>query len=193
MYLSILNRVYPIKDSNLEWGGPRQSFEGIVMIVISFVAASSNSGKTTLIEKVIMILKARGLRVAVIKHASGGFDLDRPGKDSWRFQQAGADTVILVGAGRMALMKKIEQQPSPEEMERLAEDVDIVIYEGFKQDAKNKIEVFRRSVSGDHPLSMTDPSYRALVSDTPFMVSSPQFDKNDAEGVAAFIVDNKTP
>jgi len=161
------------------------------MIVVSFVAASSNSGKTTLIEKVVTILKARGLRVAVIKHASGGFDLDRPARDSWRFQQAGADTVILVGPGRMALMKKTEHQLSSEEIERLAEDADIVIYEGFKKDAKNKIEVFRRSVSGGHPLSMADPSYCALVSDTPCVVSIPQFDINDAEGVAAFIVDNK--
>ena len=80
--------------------------------VVSFVAASSNSGKTTLIEKVIRILKDRGLRVAVIKHASAGFDLDRPGKDSWRFQQAGADTVILSGPGRVALMRKIEQEPT---------------------------------------------------------------------------------
>ncbi len=162
------------------------------MRVVSFVAASSNSGKTTLIEKVVTILKARGLRVAVIKHASGGFELDKPGKDSWRFQQAGADAVILVGPGKMALMKKLKHQPSPEELERLAEDVDIVIYEGFKKDAKNKIELFRGGVSGAYPLSMTDPSYCALVSDTPCMVSIPQFDINDAEGVAAFIVDNNT-
>ncbi len=76
------------------------------MIVVSFVAASSNSGKTTLIEKIVPILKARGLRVAVIKHASGGFDLDKPGKDSWRFQQAGADSVILVGPDRVALIEE---------------------------------------------------------------------------------------
>ncbi len=74
--------------------------------VVSFVAASSNSGKTTLIEKIVTILKARGLRVAVIKHTSSGFDLDKPGKDSWRFQQAGADAVILVGPEQVALMRK---------------------------------------------------------------------------------------
>ncbi len=64
--------------------------------VVSFVSASSNSGKTTLIEKIVKHLKARGLRVAVVKHASAGFELDRPGKDSWRFQEAGADSVVLV-------------------------------------------------------------------------------------------------
>ena len=158
------------------------------MIVVSFVAASSNSGKTTLIEKIVSILKGRGLRVAVIKHASGGFDLDKPGKDSWRFQQVGADTVILVGPDRLALMKKIEHGPSLEELGQLAGDVDIVLYEGFKESAKNKIEVFRHGFSGEYPLSLYDPSYLALVSDRPFKVTIPQFDINDAEGVVKFMV-----
>ena len=158
------------------------------MIVVSFVAASSNSGKTTLIEKIVPILKARGLRVAVIKHASGGFDLDKPGKDSWRFQQAGADSVILVGSDRVALMKKLEHGPSLQELERLAGDVDIALYEGFKKSAKNKIEVFRHGVSGEYPLSQNDPSYLALVSDRPSRAAIPQFDINDAEGVVKFML-----
>jgi molybdopterin-guanine dinucleotide biosynthesis adapter protein len=158
------------------------------MIVVSFVAASSNSGKTTLIEKIVPILKARGLRVAVIKHASGGFDLDKPGKDSWRFQQAGADSVILVGPDRVALLKKIEHGPSLKELEQLAGDVDIALYEGFKESAKNKIEVFRHGVSGEYPLSLNDPSYIALVSDRPFSVTIPQFNINDAEGVVKFMM-----
>jgi molybdopterin-guanine dinucleotide biosynthesis protein B len=156
--------------------------------VVSFVAAASNSGKTTLIEKVVTILKARGLRVAVVKHASVGFDLDKPGKDSWRFQQAGADTVILVGPGRLALMKKTEHDPSPVELEQLTPDVDLVIHEGAKKSAQNKIEVFRQDVSGERPLCLDDPSYVALVSDKKFDVPIPWFDINDAEGVAAFLV-----
>ena len=155
--------------------------------VVSFVASSSNSGKTTLIEKVVAILKSRGRRIAVIKHASAGFDLDTPGKDSWRFQQAGADSVILVGPGKVALMRKSAHEPSFEELELLAGDVDLIIYEGFKKNAKNKIEVFRSGISGDHPLCMDDPSYLALVSDKPIDVSIPCFDLNDATGVADFI------
>ncbi len=160
------------------------------MRVVSFVAASSNSGKTTLIEKVVKILKERGLRVAVIKHASSGFDLDTPGKDSWRFREAGADSVILVGPGKVALLKRTGHDPSPEELERLAGsvDIDIMIFEGFKKNAKNKIEVFRHGVSGDRPLCMDDPSFLALVRDRSVTVSIPQYDINDAEGVAAFIV-----
>ncbi len=152
------------------------------------MAACSNSGKTTLIEKVVRILKARGLRVAVIKHASAGFELDKPGKDSWRFQQAGADTVILVGPGRIAVMRNIEHEPSPEELERAAGDADIVIHEGFKKTALNLIEVFRSGASENRPLCLDDRSYLALVSDIPFPVSIPLFDLDDAEGVAGFLV-----
>jgi molybdopterin-guanine dinucleotide biosynthesis protein MobB len=161
--------------------------------VVSFVSASSNSGKTTLIEKVVSILKGRGLRVAVIKHASAGFDLDKPGKDSWRFQQAGADTVILSGPGRIALMQKVDHEPTPDELAKLAGDAEIVIAEGFKRNVMNRIEVFRQGVSGEHPLSLNDPSYLALVSDKPFDVPIPCLDLNDATGVADFIVRMITP
>ena len=157
------------------------------MQVVSFVAASSDSGKTTLIEKIVPILKARGLQVAVIKHASAGFDLDRPGTDSQRFQQAGADTVILVGPRAVALMTRAETEPSTAELERIAGDVDVVIYEGFKKSARNKIEVFRTGISGDRPLCLNDPSFIALVSDQRFDCSLPQFTLDDAEGVSAFI------
>jgi molybdopterin-guanine dinucleotide biosynthesis protein B len=157
------------------------------MKTVSFIAASSNSGKTTLIEKVVRILKARGLRVAVIKHASKGFDIDRPGKDSWRFREAGADAVTLVGPDSMALMKMIERQPSPEELELWAGDVDIVIREGFKQEGSNRIEVFRGGVSGEQPLCVNDRSIIALVSSIPIAVAIPRFDWNDAASVADFI------
>jgi molybdopterin-guanine dinucleotide biosynthesis protein B len=158
------------------------------MRIISFIAASSNSGKTTLIEKIVKVLKARGLRVAVIKHASVGFDLDRPGKDSWRFWEAGADSVTLVGPGKVALMRRTEHDPSPEDLEHLAGDVDIILSEGLKKNAKNKIEVFRHGVSGDRPLCLDDPSFLALVRDRAVTASLPQYDINDAEGVADLII-----
>jgi len=165
-----------------------QITSGAVMKIVSFVAASSNSGKTTLIEKIVRILNERGLRVAVAKHASKGFDLDRPGKDSWRFQEAGAAAVVLVGPERMAVMKRIEREPTPDELVREAGDCDIIITEGFKRHARNKIEVFRTGVSGDRPLSLNDPTFRALVSDAPFPVPCPLFDINDARAVAEFII-----
>jgi molybdopterin-guanine dinucleotide biosynthesis protein B len=159
----------------------------LIMKAVSFVAASSNSGKTTLIEKVVRVLKARGLRVAVIKHASKGFDLDRPGKDSWRFQQAGADEVFLVGGGKMAMLRTIDHDPSPHELHRFV-DADIVIHEGFKKSGENKIEVFRQGVSGEQPLSRNDPSFIALVSDRRFDLSIPVFDLDDDQGIGEFIM-----
>jgi molybdopterin-guanine dinucleotide biosynthesis protein B len=158
------------------------------MRVVSFVAASSNSGKTTLIEKIVVILKAGGLRVAVVKHASKGFDLDKPGKDSWRFQQAGADAVILAGPNKVALLRKTGHETLPDELERLAGDVDVVMYEGFKSSARIKIEVYRSGISGKRPLCMDDSSIIAIVSDKPFDVAIPCFDLNEASAVSEFIM-----
>lgn len=158
-----------------------------IMKTVSFIAASSNSGKTTLIEKVVRILKKRGLRVAVIKHASKGFDLDRPGKDSWRFREAGADTVVLVGPDSMAMMKRTVAPPALEELEPLVKDADIVIREGFKQESSNRIEVFRSGVSANQPLCVKDRSIIALVSSEPVDARVPRFDWDDAAGVADFI------
>jgi molybdopterin-guanine dinucleotide biosynthesis adapter protein len=155
---------------------------------VSFVAASSNSGKTTLIEKVVAIMKARGLQVTVVKHTPAGFDLDKPGKDSWRFRQAGADAVVLVGPECVALIKNINREPTSDELEQFTSGSDIVILEGFKKTAKNKIEVFRQGISGEHPLCLHDPTFLALASDKRFAVSIPQFDINDAAGVADFLI-----
>jgi len=111
------------------------------MKIISFVAASSNSGKTTLIEKVVRILKGRGLTVAVVKHASKGFELDRPGKDSWRFREAGADAVLLIGPEGYALQKRSSRVPDQDRIRALVGDADIVIREGFKDEPGAKVEV----------------------------------------------------
>ncbi len=159
------------------------------MNTFSFVAARSNSGKTTLIEKIVKLLKARGLRVAVVKHASKGFDVDLPGKDSWRFQQAGADTVMLIGAGRMATFAVIDREPDLDELERSL-SADVVIVEGFKETARNRIEVFRAGISGERPLCMDGQGFLALVSDRKFPVAVPFFDLDDAEGIVQFMLKN---
>jgi len=158
------------------------------MRIFSFVAACSNSGKTTLIEKIVPLLKNEGLRVAVVKHASAGFDLDKPGKDSWRFQRAGAGTVVLVGPGQIAVMKEVDGELPTKELAQWTADADIIIHEGFKHTAINRIEVFRYGVSGTRPLVLDDPSFLALVSDRHFDVNIPFFDLNNAEGVAAFLL-----
>jgi len=161
------------------------------MKIFSFVAAASNSGKTTLIEKVVPLLKERGLRVAVIKHASKGFELDRPGKDSWRFREAGADAVVLAGPGQTALLRSGEREPKLDDLLGLLPDMDIALVEGFKRDAVNRIEVFRTGVSGPHPLCADDRSFLALASDRRIDAGIPWFDLNDARGVADFLMAGK--
>jgi molybdopterin-guanine dinucleotide biosynthesis protein B len=157
--------------------------------IVSFVAAASNSGKTTLIEKIVPLLKARGLRVAVVKHAHAGFETDRPGKDSRRFREAGADAVMLIGPDGSILMETLQAEPYTD-LEFLVRDFDIVIQEGFKKTAKNRIEVFRAGVSGEQPLCMTDPSFVALVSDIPIDTTIPRFDINDINGITEYLIAN---
>lgn len=151
------------------------------------MAASSNSGKTTLIEQIVRILKTRGLRIAVVKHASKGFELDREGKDSWKFRKAGADAVVLVGPDQLAVMKDIRQQPDDDGLMKMTGDVDLVIKEGFKTAGGARIEVFRSGVSAEPPLSARDPSFLALVSDRRADVGIPWFSLDDAEGIADFL------
>lgn len=158
------------------------------MKTISFVAASSNSGKTTLIEKIVRSLKKSGHRVAVVKHASKGFELDREGKDSWKFRQAGADAVVLIGPDQTAVMKRTDTPPDEAELGRLIGAVDLVIKEGFKAERGAKIEVFRPGVSANEPLSLRDPSFLALVSDKPFDVKIPQFSPDDIKDICDFLV-----
>jgi molybdopterin-guanine dinucleotide biosynthesis protein B len=156
------------------------------MNVFSFVAAASNSGKTTLIEKIVPLLKAKDIRVAVIKHASKGFEVH---PEICRYLDSGAETVIFSGAGELAVIRNTAHHLTLENMQKDIGEADITIYEGFKEDARNKIEVFRFDVSGKRPLCMDDPSYIALVSDVKFDIPIPQFDLNDADGVAAFIME----
>jgi molybdopterin-guanine dinucleotide biosynthesis protein B len=166
------------------------SFLRFTMKIISFVAASSNSGKTTLIEKVVRVLKQRGLRVAVVKHAPEGFDSDLRGKDSRRFREAGADAVLLVGPDAVALERRTPGPPGPEQMRQLVGEVDLVLREGFKEEGGDRVEVFRSGVSGEQPLCMRDRTFLALVSDVPFACGIPWYHLDDVKGVADLIVPN---
>src|SRR5881275_1042923 len=115
------------------------------MKVVGF-AGYSGSGKTTLVERLIPALKMRGLRVSVVKHAHHNFDIDHPGKDTYRHRQAGAFEVVVASSRRLALMREFEQDASLNVHHLLAElyeGVDWVLVEGFKQSNLLKIEVWR--------------------------------------------------
>lgn len=117
------------------------------MIPIISIVGRSNTGKTTLIEKLVPELRRRGYRVATIKHAAGGFEIDREGKDSWRHKKAGAYKTILVSPTELALMEVFEREYSVEELVDLyIKDADIVLLEGHKNNPYPKIEMLRKDV-----------------------------------------------
>lgn len=151
-------------------------------------AGYSGSGKTTLIEQLIPLFTAEGLRVSLIKHTHHGFDIDRPGKDSYRFREAGATEVMLAGAQRWALMRELrdEAQASLSELLARLSTCDLVLVEGFKSADLPKIEVHRPATG--HPMVYTEYSnVVAIASDAPLDAPLPRLDLNDAPAIARFV------
>jgi molybdopterin-guanine dinucleotide biosynthesis protein MobB len=162
---------------------------------VSFVA-KSGTGKTTLLEKVIAELKKGGWRVGVIKHDAHQFDIDHPGKDSYRLTAAGADTMLISSPEKLALVKKHGASPPIEALlATYFTDVDIVLTEGFKKSQLPKIEVHRgvRSASLLCRGEDFDPTLVAVASDEPLELDVPLFDLNDAVAVARFIEEKFLP
>jgi molybdopterin-guanine dinucleotide biosynthesis protein B len=154
------------------------------------VVGKSGSGKTTLLERLIPVLARRGLRVGTIKHDAHRFEMDHPGKDTYRHFAAGASLVMIASAEKLALQRRLDAaQPLPELVERYMTEVDLVLTEGFKSGDKPKIEVFRKGVGGEMLCGPGD-NLVAVVSDTPVAVDCPVFGFGDIEGVAEFIVIN---
>jgi molybdopterin-guanine dinucleotide biosynthesis protein B len=155
--------------------------------ILSFVG-HSGSGKTTVIEKVIARLNGAGLKIAVIKHDVHGFEMDRPGKDSWRHKQAGAVATIVSSPSKVGVVMDTDHDRPPEALARLIEGADLIITEGYKKAPHPKIEVFRPNATGDHtPLCIDDPALLAIISDEALESRVPVFGAGDIEGVAAFV------
>ena len=153
------------------------------------IAGYSGSGKTTLIEKIIPLLVKEGFRVSLIKHAHHEFDLDHPGKDSHRHRLAGASEVLITSSNRWALMHELRgaSEPTLEEQLKHFSPCDVVIVEGWKHHAMPKIEVHRK-LSEKPLLFPEDCSVIAVASDESLATELPQFDLDDAEAVATFII-----
>jgi molybdopterin-guanine dinucleotide biosynthesis adapter protein len=156
------------------------------------VAGYSGSGKTTLIEKLIPEIRSRGLVVSVIKHAHHGFDLDRPGKDSWRHREAGAQEVLMLSSGRWVLMHELRETPEPTLDQQLAilSPCDLVLIEGFKAAPVPKVEVYRPA-NGKPPLWTDNPHVVAVATDAATDTPLPILDVNDPVSVTDFILDYK--
>jgi molybdopterin-guanine dinucleotide biosynthesis protein B len=153
------------------------------------MAGWSGSGKTTLVERLIPVFTGRGLSVSVIKHAHHGFDLDRPGKDSWRHREAGATQVLMLSNDRWILMHELRGAPEPtlEEQLRLLAPCDLVLIEGYKAAAVPKIEIHRPSF-GRPALWPENPHVVAVATDGPIDCPLPVLPLNDPQAVASFIL-----
>ena len=150
----------------------------------------SGSGKTTLIEQLIANLCQRGFRVSTIKHTHHSFDLETPGKDSWKMREAGAGEVWLVSRYRSVLMEEFREMPEPtvaELVERL-HPCDLVIVEGFKNDPLPKIEVHRPHL-GFEPVWPSNRSVVAIASDAPVTAPLPHLDLGDIPAICDFMLD----
>lgn len=159
------------------------------MKVIGF-AGWSGAGKTTLISRLVPLLISQGLRVSVIKHAHHRFDVDVPGKDSWRHRQAGATEVLVTSANRWALMHELRgaNEPSLPDLLGKMSRVDLVIVEGFKSEPVRKIEVHRLA-NGQPALYPSDPWIAGIATDAPLQTSLPRAALDDTEAVAAMVRD----
>ncbi len=157
---------------------------------VSFVA-KSGTGKTTMLEKVIIELKLRGYRVGVVKHDAHRFNIDHPGKDSYRLTAAGADTMLIASPEKLALVKQHAEPPPIEELiATYFADVDLILTEGFKKSGLPKIELHRKERSatllcrGEN----FDPSLIAVASDEPLELDVPVLDLNNPAEVTDFVV-----
>ena len=155
-------------------------------------AAYSGTGKTTLLVKLIPLLREAGIRVALIKHAHHDFDIDIPGKDSYELRKAGADQVLVASAKRRALIREMtaEAEPQLEDLvnELDLEQVDLVLVEGFRHVAFPKIELHRPSLNRDL-ISAHDVSVIAVAADEMIDTGLPLLDINQPENIVSFIME----
>jgi len=152
--------------------------------VISIIGYSG-SGKTTLIEKLLPVLKGRGVRVGVIKHDSHHFEIDYEGKDTWRFTQAGADIVAIASQEKSVVM--VSRELDLDAMCAAFTDVDIILTEGYKAGDKPKIEVHRAATG--KPMYEKPENLLAIVTDVNLETDTPCFSMDDVEELVEFLLE----
>lgn len=154
--------------------------------ILCFVGRS-NSGKTTVIERLIPELTRVGYRIATVKHAGHGFELDTEGKDSWRHKQAGASAVVVLSKGSMAMFADVSEEIKVEEIRDrfLDSEIDLIIAEGWKSEDYPKIAVVREHLG---EVTVSTEGLLAIVSMKPIQSSVPCFDRDDIQNLAELIV-----
>ena len=159
------------------------------------ITGASGSGKTTLITALLPLLRAQGLRVSTVKHAHHGFDMDRPGKDSWLHRTAGAEEVMVVSDGRWALLHEIQEleETGLDAVLARMRAVDLVLVEGFRESALPKLEVYRSSL-GKAPFYKSDCGIVAVATDEPASVQDrPVLSLTNIQAIARFILSEAAP
>ncbi len=153
--------------------------------IVCFVGRS-NSGKTTLIERLILELTGEGYRVATIKHAGHGFDLDTEGKDSWRHKRAGASQVVVLSKSSLAMFTDVSEELPVENIRDryINSDIDLIIAEGWKSQGLPKVIVVREEL---REVDVSLEGLIAVASIKPIEVDVPWFDRDDVQGLAKVI------
>jgi molybdopterin-guanine dinucleotide biosynthesis protein B len=155
------------------------------MIPIVSIVGKSDAGKTTLIEKLISELKRRGYRVATIKHDAHRFDIDHPGKDSYRHFHAGADWTVIGSPDKIASVRRLERELTLDEIAAQISSVDVILTEGYKREARCRIEVSRQARASE--LISQPEELLAVAADYPIELDVPVFDLDDAVGLVDLI------
>ncbi len=153
--------------------------------IISIVG-KSNSGKTTMLEKVIALLTDKGYKIGSVKHAHDGFEMDKEGKDSWRHRKAGAGATLVITKNKVALVKD-DTTSYIDKMQTYLSDMDIILAEGFKKQDLPKIEIFRTDSGHKEPLCLTDQNLIAFVTDSDYKPDVPVFGPDDINNIVNFI------
>jgi len=159
------------------------------MTPVVSIVGKSGAGKTVLIERMISEFKRRGYRIAAVKHSPRSIDVDKPGKDSWTFAQAGSDAVVVSSPDKLVLIKSVDRDPTIEEILHIVGgEFDLVLVEGFRKGKAPKIEVHRREFGED--LLCSTGELAAIVTDGSFDTDVPQFPLTDTQAIADFIEEN---
>ncbi|MBF0531030.1 MAG: molybdopterin-guanine dinucleotide biosynthesis protein B [Deltaproteobacteria bacterium] len=157
-------------------------------VPIILLVGRSNAGKTTLLEKLLPELRRLDLKIGTIKHDVHGFDIDHPGKDSYRHKKAGAAISLISSPNKLAVVADTDHDHSLDELVKYFAGVDLIVTEGYKRENKPKVEIFRPEAHPE-PLCTNDPNLVAVVTDADIDLGVPKFGLEQTRDLAKFLKD----